>query len=466
MTSPLAASVETLRTHVPTSRHAEMLFDVLVELLGDQGVLWTANEGRLRKLFRRDPYDASLIVPWPVAELSVGGRIGWVSPTIDAQTGEVVPERERPPGEPSRLRGLGPAEVGVYDGAAHVSLVFGDDGGFREASLDDRFPSRLGELPAAVASRRAPPVELIASCIALFDPGVHGPGRIAMPVPMPGGPEAIWLVGLFAARRALFAGAVARDDRYIVADGVSGAALGTGPTLAAAMAQFEARVAATAPAPDQTMHTAWDDYDDDGHLIQRGEMPEADDDGSGEATEAGESWKPPRDPRTIDLSGGLIRMTAPTPDVPLPPISVATVSRVVLPLAASPTLAALIGTWERTLGARGATAHVLRQPNPAGFLQVGERLLWRVDPRTLVATLNDLDADAAELDAALQAASPGRAFVRYRSTTYRWGEVRGARPAGLERVGTSSGPNFDGVSLDGDVEALVVRRHVRVPRPT
>lgn len=466
MTSPLAPAVDALRTHVATSRHAELLFDVLVDLLGDQGVLWTANEGRLRKLFRRDPYDAGLTIPWPVAELSVGGRIGWVSPTIDTRTGEPVPEREPLPGKPSRLRGLGPAQVGLFDGPAHITLVFGEDGSCQEASLDDRFPTRLDELPAAVASRRAPPVELIASCVALFDPGVHGPGRIAMPVPMPGGPEATWLAGLFAARRALFGGVVARDDRYIVADGVSGSAVGTGPTLAAATAQFEARVAAAPPAPDQTMHTAWDDYDDEGHLIRRGEMPEASESRPREMPADEPSAKAARDPRMIDLTGGLVRMTGPTPDVPLPPITVATVPRVVIPLAVSPTLSPPLGTWERTIGARGATAHVGRLTRPDGFLQLGERLLWRVDPRTLDTTLDDLDASSAELDAALNEASMGREFIRYCSTTYRWGAARSGRSAGLERASRSSGPHFDGVALDGDVEGQVVRRHVRVRRPT
>lgn len=102
MPSPLAATVETMRTHLTTSRHAEMLFDVLVDLLGDQGVVWTANQGQLRRLFRRDSYVPTLIVPWPLAELSVGGRIGWVSAAFDARTGVPAPEREPLPGKPSR----------------------------------------------------------------------------------------------------------------------------------------------------------------------------------------------------------------------------------------------------------------------------------------------------------------------------------------------------------------------------
>jgi len=466
MTSPLSAAVDAMRTHVPTSRHAEMLFEILTDLLGDQGVVWTANEGRLRKLFRRDPLDATLVAPWPLAQLSLGGRIGWVSPTSDTRTGEVVPDPEPPPGKTSKLRGLGPGELGVFDGPAMISLVFGEHGGFQEASIEDRFPSRLPEIPVALASKRAPPVELIAACLAYVDPGAHGPGRVQMPVPVPGGAEGTWMVGLLAARRALYSGRVPDEARYLVADGVSGSAVGFGPTLAAATAAFEVRVAASPPAPDTTMHTAWDDYDDDGNLLRRGEMPGPDEPTPWESSEADEPWKPAAPPGTIDLTGGLVRMTGPTPDVPLPPITVATVPRAIVPLAASPPFSPPLGRWERTIGAKGATAHVARLVRPDGFLQVGERVLWRVDPRTIEAALDDVDSGSAELDAALSEASAGRAFLRFRSCTYRWADARGSRPAGFERAGSSSGPHFDGVALDGDAEAQVVRRHVRVPRPT
>lgn len=465
-TSPLASAVDAMKAHVPTSRHAEMLFEILVDLLGDQGVLWTANEGRLRKLFRRDPIDATLVVPWPVAQLSIGGRIGWVSPTIDTRTGEVVPELELPPGKPSRLRGLGPAEIDLHEGQAHINLVFGETGAYKETSIDDRVPSRLSEIPVAIASKRAPPVELIATCIACFDPGVHGRGRVHVPVPVPGGPEGTWQVGLLAARRALFSGRVPADARYLVADGVSGAAVGWGPTLAAATGAFDAEVAASPPAPDRTMHTAWDDYDDVGNLIKRGEMPEPEAPKPWETSEGDEPWKPARPPGTIDLTGGAVRITGPTPDVPLPPITVATVPRAIIPLAGSPPFAPPLGCWERTIGARGATAHVARLVRAQGFLQVGEQVIWRVDPRTLDEVLDGLDAQRAEADAALHEASPYREFVRFRSSTYRWADARNGRPAGLEWAGGSSGPVFDGVALDGDIEAVVVRRHVKIPRST
>lgn len=123
-----------------------------------------------------------------------------------------------------------------------------------------------------------------------------------------------------------------------------------------------------------------------------------------------------------------------------------------------------IGRWEQTTGARGTTAHVARLTRPEDFLQVGERGFWRAEPRTLDAVLDEIDTHSADMDAAMEEPYPNRDFVRFRSRTYRWAEARGGRTAGFERAGSSSGPHFDGVALDGDVETVTVRRPVRVPR--
>lgn len=140
--------------------------------------------------------------------------------------------------------------------------------------------------------------------------------------------------------------------------------------------------------------------------------------------------------------------------------------RAIAPLAAPPPFALPLGRWERTIGARGATAHVARLVRAQGFLQVGERVLRRVDPHTLGEVLDDLDAQRAEAEAALYEASPYREFVRFRQSTYRWADTRNRRLAGLEWAGGSSGPSFDGGGLDGGIEALGVRRHVKIPRLT
>jgi hypothetical protein len=282
---------------------------------------------------------------------------------------------------------------------------------------------------------------------------------------MPGGPEGTWLAGLFAARRALYSGLVPSEARYFVADGVSGSAVGFGRTLAAATAAFEARVAASPPVPNTTLQTAWDDYDDDGNLLRRGEWPEPDWERLGESSDAPESWNPAPPFRKVNFTSGPITFTGPTPDVSLPAVSLANVPRVIVPLAGSPSVEAPVGGWERTVGAKGATAHVARLVRPGGFLQVGERVLWRVDPRTLDETLDAIDAERAGLEAMSEAASPYGRFRRFRSHVYRWAEDRAGRPAGLEWAGGGSGPHFDGRALDGDLEAVYVRRHVKIPRP-
>ena len=457
-----------LRASLPTSRHAELLFDLLVDLLGDQAVVTTENGRTLFKLFRRDVVDAGRVVPWPVAQLSTAGRIGWVSPTVDTRTGEVVPEREAPAGRARRLRGLGRAEVEVYDGTARVSVLYGDDGTATETSLNDLVPNRLGELLAALASRRAQSAELVADVIAALDPGRHGPGRITWPVPVPCGPVGAWLQGLASARRALYDGRVPATARHLVVDGIAGTALGWGRTLDEANVAFERAVEQAPPSPSRQHQTAWDDYDDDGTLLRRG-RPVREDDLA--PWESDDPWvreddaepEPDAPPGLTDLGGGLVRLTGPTPDVEMPVITVESVPRVILPLAGSPTVPAPLGRWERTIGACGATGHVARAVTPTGFVQLGERLRWRVDPRTLDAALEDADQRDASFDALL-AQSPMRRFVRFKTRSYQWADAQGDRPARLERTRGSYGPRFDAAELDGDVEVASVRRLVRIPR--
>jgi hypothetical protein len=157
-------------------------------------------------------------------------------------------------------------------------------------------------------------------------------------------------------------------------------------------------------------------------------------------------------------------ITGPKGDDPLPEFTVATVPRAVIPLAAPPTVPPPFGRWERTIGAKGATAHVARLVRPEGFLQIGEGVVWRADPRSLEEALDKVDAGEAEAEAAIAAATPYKRFARYVSRIYRWVEARDGKPARLEYAGGSSGPHFDGSEMNGDNEAFLVRRHVKIPR--
>lgn len=132
-------------------------------------------------------------------------------------------------------------------------------------------------------------------------------------------------------------------------------------------------------------------------------------------------------------------------------------------LAAAPLAGQALGSDDRAEGYDRAPG---RLTWPAVFLQAGERVLWRVGPRTLDTVLDEIDARSADVDAPVDEASPYREYLRSRASTYRWAEARGGRPAGFERAGSSSGPRFEGVALDGDVETVTVRRHVKVSRPT
>ena len=49
-------SVRAAAAALRSRRHAEMLFDAVAAQLGDAGWHETANGGKIRRLFRRDPY--------------------------------------------------------------------------------------------------------------------------------------------------------------------------------------------------------------------------------------------------------------------------------------------------------------------------------------------------------------------------------------------------------------------------
>lgn len=74
--------VAAMRSALPSSRHAEMVLDAVVQQLGDAAVLETANGGALVHVFRRDRDDPDWIMPWnnvhvrkdPVVNMWMGSR--------------------------------------------------------------------------------------------------------------------------------------------------------------------------------------------------------------------------------------------------------------------------------------------------------------------------------------------------------------------------------------------------------
>lgn len=472
---PLEAATKLLATHLPTSRHAAMLFDMLVDHLGELAVVDTSGGGRLRKLHRREGPGSESITPWTEMSLSLGGHTSILLPLTEADTwGSGAPDDEA---VPSKLRGLQPAELALRDGGQHISFRYGDDGRLNDRSLNDLVPGRLEGVVDALATRAAQPVELVAAYLASIVPHRHGPGRVRMPVRMPAGVEGVWNVGLFGARRALFSGRVPASARFLVVDGVAGAAVGWGATREEAITAFEAEVRRAQPRPSREAHHATDDYDDEGNLLARGEpfLPPVPDDAPrnplggiariDEPSFEAQPFDPNRDSESDRFDLGTYRFHGPIPDVPMPRFTLETTPSVVLPLDPSPAAAPPLGTWIRLLGARGDTRHAARIDTPRGFTLLGEHALPHVRPSTLDADLDAADARyPLSLDDTLALRPETAPYIRFRSMSYRWTPGTAKQPAGFAVCGAGSGPRFDPAGLDGDAVADEVRRHRKVLR--
>jgi hypothetical protein len=401
-------AAETLRSR----RHAEMLFEALSAQLGDAAWLETANDGALRRLFRRDPVDPTQIVPWPVLELNVGSRIGYVTEwtTMD---GEPAMAPAPQPAPPPRLRGLGPGEIRLLDGSERIEIYYGDTGSKLETCRSHhRRP--LPGLGAALTATDGNPIELLARYLATLDPGRHGEGRVLIPTPMPGGAGDVWQIGLRALRRARFEDAAARGGGWAVADGLTGTALGFGDTRERALAQWRAAVATRLPWPEP--------------------RPEP---------------EPP-----AELPPGSILLRGPNSDVPMPEPAPEKVPCVIVPLAPFPEDPPGFGSWTPLLGEYGATSFAACRRKRRGFTLVGRDVLAAVDFERLEATLDRLDEVDEERFRAIIAQTPG-GVRRYPCRT----RIHHVRDDGeLVLDSASENPDWHAGALDGDV---IARRVVR-----
>lgn len=126
-------AVNAIRDAIPTRAHAEMLFSQVLDLLGDAAWVETANGEQSRTLFRREAAGSPWIVPWPLISVSRGGREG-PSPILTAVPG-VYQEVPRRPGAAPKIRGLGPGQLTIHDGAHSLTLCYGADGRWFECSV-------------------------------------------------------------------------------------------------------------------------------------------------------------------------------------------------------------------------------------------------------------------------------------------------------------------------------------------
>ncbi len=466
---PLEVATHALATHLPTVRHAAMLFDMLLDHLGELAVVTTEAAGGTRRLYRRESPGSESIIPWPDVVLSLGGQATFTTPWLRADgAGEFDAEPPPPEAPPSKLRGLQTGGLELYDGEQFIRFRYGDDGRVDDRSLNDLVPGRLEGVVEALATRAAQPVELVAAYLGSLDPGRHGPGRVCLPVPMPGGIAGTWCAGRLGARRAVFTGRVPASARFVASDGVAGTAIGSGVTRDEAIAAFEAEVRRAQPRPSREILTATDDYDDDGKLIARGERILPRDVEAGRRSPFGgiERLDEPTfdaDPDRIGIGPVLVR--GPTPDVPMPALSIETTPFVVIPLDLSPTAPPPVGTWVRTLGVHGTTRHAARVDTRTGFTLLGQQAL----PYVRLATLDD-DLAAADarggfsLEDALARRPEYAPYVRFSSVSYRWTQKTDRRPAEFTVRSPIHGQVFDSAHLDGDAVAVEVYRHTRIPR--
>jgi hypothetical protein len=450
--TPLGRALKRLTRVASTREEARRWYERYLATLGARAVVDTCNGGTLSWVHRRAEGSAE-VLPLP--------SVQWTK----QQTGERL------------LEG-----ITIHDGRQYVTILYGDDGRLVETSRDERYPGRLVELGRVLAKAADAFAESVEFVARLGDES-QGPGRIHYPVPVPGGVVGVWRTGLMGCRRALFDGRVDPSARFVIADGLEGRAVGARTTREEAQAAYAREVARALPEQRRVVHTSTDDYDDDGNLLARGELPPGfedappsevspEDDPASEPFEESESWRGESerspfeaevDPITGRLEWGPILFRGPASDAPPVPHRPECVPRVLLPLDPSPDSPPPLGRWVRLLGELGVTRHAVRIEERDGFLLVGFDLLGLVEPRGLGARLDRIDAEAEP--AGTSSFSEHDRFVRYRARQYRWNPASETRPEGLAASGGSSGNRFDAGALDGDVLQAQVRRQVRVLRP-
>ena len=87
--------------------------------------------------------------------------------------------------------------------------------------------------------------------------GRHGPGRVYLPAPLPGGVRGTWGCGLYAVREACFADGGPAAPGFMAADGWTGRALARGATREAALDAWRVEVAEVRPFPEICGQCGW-----------------------------------------------------------------------------------------------------------------------------------------------------------------------------------------------------------------
>ena len=207
------ASTRALRDAAPTIRHADMLFDLLVNTLGELAMVEVAPTGDVHKLYRRTASGSDEVLPWPLMTLSFRAQqiiemdMGLPPAPLPPPRDEVAPN----------LRNMRPGALTLHDGPHSIEVVYREDGLWKEMCRGGP-PDTLAGLLMALGRAAATPVERVADYAAALDISRWGPGRLMYPATCPGGPLGVWAVGLRAVRRALHRRELPNEPSWVVAD--------------------------------------------------------------------------------------------------------------------------------------------------------------------------------------------------------------------------------------------------------
>lgn len=355
-------STHAIRDAIPTRAHAEMLLGMVADMLGSAACVETWNGETTRTLFRREAPGSDWIVPWPLISVTRGGREG-PSPILTAVPGvyEEPPER---PGPAPKIRGLGPGSLTIHDGPQHVNVCYGGDGRWFECSVSSPPQDALAGVVAALAAKSSSPTEMVASFVAGLDLKRHGPGRVHLPVTLPGGVESVWRCGLAAFRETLVLGWIPDGARWLAADGWTGRAIGSGATRDAAVAKWRAELARVRPFPERPKQASEP-------------LPEP----SVEQHFDGEQFS-----MHATLRG-------PSSDVPWVEPTLENSPVAVLALDDVPPNPPPFASWARVVDAYGVVRPAALRREPGGLTLIGDRVLDAVAAEDLDAQLADADRD-------------------------------------------------------------------------
>lgn len=402
---------------LPTTKHATAFFDRIAARLGERALVQRANGGKNRVLFARAGRDGPFLVPWPLVSLSIADLPEGGAPDEEAEP--VAPTWT--PGEPIDLLAGGihpvPATVKIHDGASSLGVEYRWNGRWRygtDPGERDAFADLIPALAVSTANR----LELLVDYVLSMDVGRHGPARVLLPRPTPGGVEGAWVVGRGAIREAMAARRSPAGSFWAVTDGYVGTALAFGTSRDQAVATWRTEVEKIRPRPP-----------DPGKR-----------DGAKPDSQPAE-WSPDAPPEGVLLVGQ---------DWDAPPFdpSPAAVPAAVVRVAALPSAKPARGTWTRRLGDRGATHFAIRLPIDGGYTLVGESLLAHFDLETIDATLDDLDAASTLLsrhDGFSDSANP-RTHV---TTYYRCIDLATGLPTEPRLEESLQGPAFEVRGFDG-----------------